>query len=307
MTIRHIRIFLSVCENGCNTTKAARALHMTQPAISLAVRELEQHYGVALFDRMGRRLTITPAGRQFLEYASRICDLFDTMEQDIRDWDAFGPLRVGASITIGSQFLPGYVKAFYSRYPGTEVRVTVSPSDILEEKVLKSELDFALIEGLPHHPSLIKEPYLEDQLAVICSADEFPQDYTLSMDAFRKQKFLLREPGSGTREVFNRVMESAGISADPIWEATSTTALVNAVIHGLGIAVLPHRMIQSPLEQGLIHTLKVEGLDFRRRFYIIYHKEKYLTASANAFLDLCRNYESEDCSAGRGALQRCSQ
>lgn len=293
MTIRHIRIFLSVFENGCNTTKAAQALHMTQPAVSLAIRELEQYYGVQLFDRMGRRLIITPAGQQFFEYASHIEDLFDSMEKGMRNWDSFGILRIGASITIGSQFLPRYVKAFYSRYPGTEVKVLVAPSDLLEEKVLKSELDFALIEGLTHHPSLIKEPYLEDRLAVICSCSAFPQGAALSVSEFRRQKFLLREPGSGTREVFDRVLEEAGLSVDPSWEATSTTALVNAVINGLGIAVLPYRMILGPMQQGLIHTVRVEGLDFKRRFHMVFHKEKYLTSSAKAFMDLCRNYEAD--------------
>lgn len=294
MTVRHIRIFLSVYENGCNTTKAAQALHMTQPAVSLAIRELEQYYNVALFDRIGRRLVITPAGRQFLEYAAHICNLFASMESRMGDWNTCGTLRVGASITIGSQFLPGYVHAFRSQYPNTEVRVTVAPSDVLQEKVLKSELDFALIEGLPHHTSLITEAYMEDRLSVICAADAFGQDATVTVPEFQRQRFLLREPGSGTRAVFDRVMESAGITVDPIWESTSTTALVNGVIRGLGISVLPHRMISGALERGLIHTLQVEGLDFKRWFHILYHREKYLTASAKAFLDLCRKDGSGD-------------
>lgn len=293
MTLRHIRIFQAVCDNGCNTTKAAQALHMTQPAVSLAIRELEQYYGVTLFDRIGRRLMITPAGRHFEEYASHICAMFDSLETGMRDWDAFGLLRVGASITIGSQFLPGYVKAFYSRYPGTDVRVQVAPSDILEEKLLKNELDFALIEGMVHHSSLMSEPYMEDRLTVICAAGQYPHGTCLSLEQFRSQKFLLREPGSGTREVFDRVMAGAGIRVEPSWEAMSTTALVNAVINGLGIAVVPHRMVIGPLKLGLVNALQVEGLDFSRIFHIVYHREKYLTASARAFLLLCRNYESD--------------
>lgn len=290
MTIRHIKNFLSVLENGCNTTKAARALHMTQPAVSLAIRELEQHYGVMLFDRMGRRLMITPAGQQFGEYASHIRSLFDSMEKGMGSWDQFGTLRIGASITIGSQFLPQYIRTFKNIHPGTEIRVWVSPSDLLEEKLLKNELDFALMEGLVHHPSLIMEPYLDDRLEVICAAGSFPRGTVLSLEEFQKQTLLLREPGSGTREVFDRAMEAAGITVAPSWEATSTTALVNAAIHGLGIAVVPQRMIAGALEAGKIQALKVEGLDLKRRFHMVCHKEKYLTASAKAFLDLCRNF-----------------
>ena len=294
MTLRHMKIFASVCENSCNTTKAAEAMHMTQPAVSLAIRELEQYYGVTLFDRIGRRLRLTEAGQRFLEYAAHICTLFENMEKGMRDWDAFGLLRVGASITIGSQFLPYYVKAFYSRYLGTEVQVLVAPSDELEQKILTSELDFALIEGVAHHPSILSEEYMEDHLTVICPANgNFQNGQILTIEEFKQQKFLLREPGSGTREVFDRATESAGFSVQPVWEAMSTTALVNAVINGLGIAVLPHRMVTAPLERGLITAVRVEGMDFRRRFRIIYHKEKFLTTSAKAFMDLCRNYEAD--------------
>lgn len=294
MTIRHIKIFLGVCAHDCNTTKAAEALHMTQPAVSLAIRELEQYYGVKLFDRIGRRLCISPAGQHFGEYAAHIAALFDDMEKGMRNWDSFGLLRVGASITVGSQFLPNYVKAFYNRYPGTQIKALVAPSDDLEERILKNELDLALIEGMAHTSSLISIPYMEDRLAVICPANSgFQSGEEISLEVFRQLNILLREPGSGTREVFDRVLAEAGYTIEPVWEAMSTTALVNAVINGLGTAVLPLRMIIEPLERGLVTPIRVKGLDFRRRFNMIYHKEKFLTASAKAFIELCQNYEED--------------
>ena len=125
MTIRHLKIFLSVCKNNFNTTKTAGELHMTQPAVSLAIKELEQYYGVALFDRIGKRLKIKEAGQRFCEYSAHIISMFDDMEKGMKDWDSFGVIRIGASITIGSQFLPYYAKAFYSRYPGTQIKVTI--------------------------------------------------------------------------------------------------------------------------------------------------------------------------------------
>lgn len=289
MTIRHLNIFLSVCENDCNTTKAARELHMTQPAVSLAIKELEQYYGVTLFDRIGRRLKITQAGQRLREYSSHILSLFGDMERGMKNWDSFGVIRVGASITIGSQFLPGYVKAFYNRCPGTEVNAVIGPSEQLEQKILNNELDFALIEGVPHAPCLVSEEYMEDHLVVICPANGcFYQGMQLSVDEFRRQKFLLREHGSGTRETFERTIEAAGFTVTPTWEAMSTTALVNAVVNGLGIAVLPQRRVTEPLERGQIVSVSVEGLSFKRKYQIIYHREKFLTSSARAFIDLCR-------------------
>lgn len=293
MTIRHIIIFRTVCENGYNFTKAAEALHMTQPAVSLAMKELEQYYGVHLFDRIGRRLQITDVGKHFLQYSIHISDLFSDMETGLRDWDSKGILRIGASITIGSQFLPGYVKAFSEVCPGIDVRVTIEQSERLEQKILANELDFALIEGVVHDSRIVSEAYMEDRLSVICAADQgWTQGQIISVEDFQKQRFLLREKGSGTREVFDRVTAQAGIHIVPVWEAMSTTALVNATINGLGISVLPHRMILSAWRQGLIYTVQVEGLSFSRNFHIIRHKDKFLTASAERFIALCRDYET---------------
>lgn len=295
MTIRHMMIFRAVCEAGCHSTKAAEKLHMTQPAVSLAIKELEQYYGVRLFDRIGRRLQLTDAGQHFLRYAVHISDLFASMETGLRDWDAKGILRVGASITIGSQFLPGYVKAFSELCPETDVRVTVEQSDRLEQKLLNNELDCALIEGIAHDPHIVSEAYMEDSLSVICSPGMgWTQGQVISRETFMSQRFLLREKGSGTRAVFDRVAEQAGIFVTPAWEAMSTTALVNAAISGLGIAVLPHRMILPALKQGLIRTVEVEGLAFRRSFCILHHKDKFLTPSAKKFIALCRSAKTDE-------------
>lgn len=294
MTLRHMKIFCAICDANCNTTKAAANLNMTQPAVSLAIKELEQYYGIVLFDRIGRRLQITPAGDNFLQYALRISAQFDDMEREMRNWDSIGLLRVGSSITIGSQFLPNYVKAFYHRHPGTEVQVTVAPSDQLEQALINNKLDFALIEGISHNTVMHTEEYMEDHLSIIASPKEgFHQGQQLTLEQFRQQHFLLREAGSGTRDVFDQEAANANIYVKPLWESTSTAALVNAVINGLGIAVLPQRMIQGALERGLVVTLGVEGMDFRRSFSIIYHKDKYLTPAAKEFLDLCRNYEMD--------------
>lgn len=129
---------------------------------------------------------------------------------------------------------------------------------------------------------------------VVCPADgSFVQNQVLTVEEFQRQNFLLREEGSGTREVFERTIGNVGISVTPTWEAMSTSSLVNAVINGLGITVLPRRMVSHPLENGLVVTVKVEGLNFLRRFKIIYHREKLLSSSAKAFLGLCRGYKAE--------------
>lgn len=294
MTLRHIRIFLEVCEQDCHVTRAAEALHMTQPAVTLAIREMEGYYGVKLFERIGRRLRITEAGVRLRESGGHIIELFDRMEKGLRNWDALGVLRVGASLTIGSQLMPGYVKAFRQQYPDMEVQVTVATSSQLEQKILDNTLDFALMEGVVHTPSIVAEAYMEDRLAVLCPTDgPFRPGQVLSQEVFRAQPLLLREHGSGTRETFERAVGQAGFSVTPTWEAMSNRALLNAVIGGLGICVLSARIAAGDVARGRVVEVTVEGLDFTRHFRIIHHRDKFLTPAARDFMDLCRRYESE--------------
>lgn len=292
MTIRHIRIFLTVCDCGCNLTKAAEQLYTAQPAVTVAIHELERYYGVNLFDRLGRRLYLTEAGEQYREYAQRILALYDDMERGIKNWDALGVLRIGSSITIGSQFMPSYVEAFSKRYPGIDVRVAIGTSEMMEKKLLDNAIDLALVESPVHHEYLEAKPYLEDFLTVIAPAREpFGPGQVLTPEEFKRQRLLLREKGSGTREVFDEVMERLNLYVEPVWEAMSTTALVNGVIHGLGISVVPRRMVSAPLERGMIYSIRVEGAEFKRWFYMVHHRDKMLTKSIKDFMELCSCFE----------------
>ena len=292
MTRRHLQIFLRVCDCGCNLTRAAEALYLSQPAVSQAVAELEQYYGARLFERMGRRLYLTLAGERFREYAVHIEALFDHMEKGLRSGDSSGLVRVGASITVGSQFLPYYVKAFRQKDPAIEVQVRVRPSKELERALHTNQLDLALVEDAVQGEGLMAEPYMEDELVGICSpCGPFEQGELVSRELFLQQKFLLREPGSGTREVFDRALAAAGVTADPLWESASTGALVNAAMEGLGVAVLPRRLVAVPLARGRVRAFRVEGMDFRRTFQMVWHKDKFLTPAMRRFMELCRTYE----------------
>ena len=292
MTIRHIHIFLAVCECRNNITKAAAKLYMTQPAVTVAIREIEKEYGILLFDRISKRLFLTEAGKRFREYATRISALFDDMEKDLKGWDSSGIMRIGASITIGSQFMPSYVEAFSALHPHADVRVVIGPSNLLEKDLTVNRLDFALVETPIHEKALTAEAYMEDSLSIICPARApFRPGQVLTKDEFQHQRLLLRERGSGTREVFDQAIERAGITVGAAWEGMSTTALVNAVIHGLGISVVPSRMIAGPLERGLIYTLSVKGLSLKRCFFIVHHKDKLITEPLQDFIQLCKNFE----------------
>ena len=293
MTIRHIRIFEALCACGCNTTKAAEALHMTQPAVSLAVSELESYYGVKLFDRISRRLYLSDAGLRFLEYAKTITLTFDDMEKTVRDWNSRGMIRVGASISIGSMLMPGYVKQFRQTHPDITVKVKIDRSDRLEQALTENEIDFALIEGIVHEPCLICEDYMEDSLAVIVSPDTCENGTVLTAEEFLARPFLLREHGSGTREIFEAALEANSLPLpEPLWESLSTAALMNAAEAGIGAAVVPRRMAADRIAAGSVSEIRAQGIDFRRKYKIVCHRDKKLTPAAVEFLNLCRSDEN---------------
>lgn len=288
MTLRHLKVFVAVCELN-SITKAAEKLYIAQPAVSCTIKELEEYYNLKLFDRISKRLYLTEAGKILLGYAMHIVSLFEEMEGNVRDFNKPGRLRIGSSITIGTSFLPVYVKNFNTQYPQVEVYVTIDSSDIIEKKILQNELDFALIEGIVHLEGIINEAYMDDELIIICSPDHpFCKYESVTLSRFTAEKFLLREKGSGTRELFDNVLASLGYSVMPTWESTSTLALINAVINGHGISVLPYMLVKDMLNEGRISSIQIDGLRFKRKFNIIYHKNKFLTASAKAFIEMCK-------------------
>ena len=288
MTIRHIRIFEAVCDAGCSMTRAAEALHMTQPAVSLAVSELESYYGVQLFDRIARRLYLTEAGREFLDYARRITLTFDDMEKTVRNWEAMGVIRVGGSVSVGAKLLPEITSRYREEHPGIRVKVRIDRSDRLEAALSAGEIDFALIEGIVHDPNLVSEDLLEDRLALIASPAAVKPGSVLKPEEFCRMELLLREHGSGTREIFDSVLSAASLpKPDPAWESLSTAALINAAAAGLGAAAVPRRMAEERIAAGDVAEFTVEGLVFRRMYKLVRHRDKKLTPAMQSYIALC--------------------
>lgn len=288
MTLRHLRIFVSVCETG-SMTQAAEQLFIAQPSISLAVSEMEEHYGVKLFDRISRKLYLTENGRRALQYARHITDLFEEMEQEIRDQDAVGQLRVGTSITIGSYLLPQLVSELKQVYPLTRVEVLIGNSGSIEQQILDNQIDIGLIEGASHSSYIVSESFPGDRLAFICSVDHLFAGRTLKdLSQVKGQDFILREKGSAGREIFDGLMAAKEIAIIPLWQSASNQAILHGVKAGLGISILPYSLVGESLEKGEIAEFKIKGLALSRKFSVICHKNKFLSQSARTLLDLCK-------------------
>lgn len=188
-----MRIFLSVCENGNNLSRAAQAMYTTQPAVSLVIHELEEHYNNVLFDRLGRRPYLTPAGEQFRTYALRVLSLIDDMEMNMKNVGGTAPLRIGGSITVGSQLMPDWVSIFKKNHSDVQINVVIRHSQEVEELIQKNQLDLAVVEAPAHTPVLVLDKFLEDELVVLTAPDVKRRiGSDLSVDAFVRFPFLLR-------------------------------------------------------------------------------------------------------------------
>ena len=208
MTIRHLRIFVEVYRQE-NVTHAAEELHMTQPAVTRAVRELEQYYGVRLFERMYRHLSPTEAGRRLYSQALPLLDNFDRIEIGLRDWDALGVIRVGATVTLGGTVLPSLVRQFAAQNPGMELRVTVANGDTLTAALCENRLDLALMESVPANPDLRTEKIGSDSLCAIMAPDDpLAAGTAVTLEQLSGVPLLVREWGSTARA------NSAGVTRE---------------------------------------------------------------------------------------------
>lgn len=288
MTLRHLKIFVTVCETG-STTAAGEKLHIAQPSISLAISELEDYYGIKLFDRIAKRLYITEAGKKFLQYATHIVGLFEEMEREIKNFDATGIIRIGASITIGNYLLPGYITRFKQIHPQMDVKVIIDNSEKIQQYILSNQIDIGLIEGIVHSPYIVEHKFRDDELVMVCGNDHpFANQKNIEISKLQGESFILREAGSAGREIFDSIMTSHGIKILPAWESTSTQAIIRAVQANLGISVLPYLLVKDSLNRKEISQFQIDGIRFQRSFSVIYHQNKFLTDSAKDFIALCK-------------------
>ncbi len=295
MTLRHLRVFLAVYQTQ-NVTRAAERLHMTQPTVTRAVQELERYYGVRLFERINRRLYITQSGRQLYARAVHIVGSFDRMEKELKNWDEFGLLRIGATPTLASVLLPKTLMTFEKRHPKLRVRCSVENGTHLQEALADDRLDFALVEGEVAAEHLHAEPFSEDRLILLLPPDDPRRNApALTLRELAESPLLLREKGSMGRSFLDRVFAAHDLPLEPLMESISTHAIIQAVHAGLGISFLPQRLIRHSVESGFVATRAVDDEPFVRRNFAVWHEDKFLTRSARELLEDFRRCSADLC------------
>lgn len=288
MNFRSLLMFVTLCDNDYFVTKTAEQLGVTQPSISNAIKELEKYYGVKLFDRIGRRLTITSAGLKLLEYSRLVVQRYNDLEREFRNWDRLGELRIGTSNSIGAYFLPSILSEFKKLYPDLTVKVTVNESSNIEELIINNEVDLALIEGVVHYEDINKELFLTDEISIIASPERYRDGQVLTREQFEKEDLMVREKGSGTREIFLNKLSDADIHPKITVESVSTEVLLRCTYANLGIAVVPRRVALGAYKEGRVVFLNLEDLNLKRDYLIIHHKDKFMSSYAEDFINVCK-------------------
>lgn len=287
MTLRNLKILIKVADFG-SMTAASESLFISQPTVSQAIAELESYYSIRIFERLSKRLYITEPGKQLLSYARHIIALFSEMELVIKDSDKSGIIKAGASITVGTYLLPQLVKAFGIHYPSLRIQAVIKNTTEIENLIMKNEIDFAVVEGTVHTPDIISTPFMDDELVLVCGRNHpLYNTETISLSDFTQHDFIVREQGSGTRELFESVMMANDIAWQVKWECNGFDGIKSAAINGIGIAVISKTLVEQELKAKDLYIIKVDGLEFKRKFSIIYHKNKYLTDAIKAFFNLC--------------------
>ena len=287
MTLRHMRIFQKIYEKQ-SVTRAAEELHMTQPAVTRALQELERYYGLHLFERLGRRLAVTEAGRRMYDYALHLTETFDTMEKSLRDWERQGVLRVGASVCLGCGMLPELAGTFRQLHPRVEMRVRVANGELLCRDLLENRLDLALLEGEENGTGLTLTPIGSSEMALIVPARHpLAEAAGTTLAEAAAYPLLLRETGSATRRFLDHLLLSRGLTVQPAWESTSTQAILAAVREGLGITLLPWSLAREAVRREEAARCILTDVELVRRRYAAWHPSKYVTDTMRAFLNLC--------------------
>ena len=287
MTIRHLQIFVAVADCG-KMRAAVERLHISQPSVSQAVRELESYYNIKLFERLSQRIYITETGKKLLPYARHIIDSFETMEGFINDTSSGNVIRVGGSVSVGTRLLPPMIKSLENEVPDVDVCVIVDNTAAIEGKIQRSELDIAVVEGIVRSDELVKKDIYDDELVLVVGPEhELFNHPGIKLKELTKHALISRESGSVERNQFEQFLLEHDIKMKNKWSCSNTETIKKAVLNGEGIAILSRMVIEKEIAAGEVRVLNVENTRMKRKIKLIYHKNKYISQSMKQFIDIC--------------------
>ena len=288
MNLHHLAIFHAIAETG-SITGCAKRMHISQPAVSRQLRDFERRLGVELFERLPRGMRLTQAGEVLRDYANRLFEIARSAEASVQELsDARqGHLAIGASNTVGTYILPSLVARFRRSRPGVRISMFVGNTEQVTQGVSDLRFMLGFIEGPLHGRDLCAHRFLDDEIVPVASGDHpLSGKKRLHPAELAAQPLLMRETGSGTRELVEGCLRQHGIHLGDIVELGSSEAIKQAAVHGGGIAWLPLVCMLRELASRELVRLPVKSCDIRRPLSVIRRSNGYIAPPARAFLEL---------------------
>lgn len=294
MADRRLQVFYTVARL-LSFTKAADSLHMTQPAVTFQIRQLEEYFNTRLFDRTHNKISLTDAGEEVFGYAERIIGLYNEMDNQIRKLtgDVMGVLVIGASTTIAEYRIPTLLGEFQQKFPDVKLHLKVSNTVGVGHMVENNEIDLGIVEAPVNNKNLVVKVCWCDQLMLICPpGHELAGEAKVKAEQVLPYPFIAREEGSGTREVITTYFDHCGLSLGDLnitMEFGSPESVKSVVEAGLGISIISETTLAKELKLG---TLKAVPLDppMKRPFSIVYQRQKFRLRAMEEFLEFAESY-----------------
>lgn len=288
MDTYQLKIFIAVSKFQ-SISKAAKALHLSQPAVSTQIKNLEEYYKGQLFERTQQGVILTKAGQVFYDYAQRILALQDEMEQQLEIilQHESNQIIVGASTTVGNVSLPCSIYLFKEEYPEVNIRLEIANAEEILRKVKDEEVDFGVVETLPDTPGFSTHHVTSDELVLIVPPFHTAEGEQVSLAEFLKQPLIMREPGSGTRKVLAEFLAEHGYVLEDlniITEMSTIDAIKSAVQAGMGGAVVPRLSVKKEVYQGTLRALTIAEMEMPLDFKILRLDSHYLSSKARQLI-----------------------
>ncbi|OYD09013.1 LysR family transcriptional regulator [Paludifilum halophilum] len=282
---RSLSVFMTVVKTR-NFSRAAEELHLTQPGVSLHIQSLEKKYETRLLDRSSKSVRLTPSGEILYRHGKEILNQYARVKRLIADLtqSASGTLSIGASFTFGEYVLPRIIAGFWATYPRITPTITIENTKEVGEQVVRRELDLGVVEGRLTHPDLVIQPVATDELVLVLpSGHRLANAEEVSMEQLRKEHWILREIGSGTRSAADRLFQSLHFTPASVMEFGSTQVIKESVETGLGITLLSKWAIRKEVSLGTLRPLRVQNYPIRRKFYSLTHASSFHTKAMDLF------------------------
>ncbi|MFM7233781.1 MAG: LysR family transcriptional regulator [Flavobacteriales bacterium] len=292
-TLNQLRIFTQVVKSG-SISKAAEALDLSQPAVSIQLKNLQQHFDVPLTETIRKRLHITPFGRDIAQAAENLIQEAQGISQKTKAQQGklSGRLRISA-VSTGKYVIPYFLSSFLAKHQDIELNLDVSNNQGVLGHLRENEIDFALVSTAPKNAVLHSEDLMRNELYLAISSEMHIPRSRNQHDLLRKLTLIFREDGSATNRAMNQFLESNDIKVFRKIQLTSNEAVKQAVIAGLGVSILPMIGIRHEIADGRLKIIPMKGLPLKTTWRLVWHREKKHTPVATAFLEHVRNHKAE--------------